>query len=424
MARNAEQVLISAVIKTGEIGEALAAGVTLSWFREYKAEWNFISMRYKRTRTVPSQRVFKLKYPSFRIIDVDDLDYAIGEIRTWHAKQSFIGLMDEAVEGIEGGSDVPELISTMYRGLVDLSGDMTGKANETDVVTDWRKSYAEVLRRSVAKGKGKSMGLPTGFPTMDLVSGGWNAGDYIVHAARLGQGKTWSLIRTAVAVVLAGGTVEYHALEMSNMQLSFRMMPFLSRHLNGGKVFKASDLQHGTANMKDYRLFMDMLSKDCKGQLILDDTPRGRLNSLSLAAKIERNKPDMVIVDYLGLMNATPGDWGAVAALSSDMKEIATTYGITVIVANQLNRTAAIGSNNAGPETLSGSDAIGQDADGVITMKKISKRVIRMFNAKFRHGEDGNSWMIHFEPNIGLFEEISEDKAMDLKDEDMAKGDK
>ena len=139
-----------------------------------------------------------------------------------------------------------------------------------------------------------------------------------------------------------------------------------------------------------------------------------------LSAKIERNKPDMVIVDYLGLMNSSPGDWTMVAALSADMKEMATTYGIPMLVANQLNRTAGIGVKTAGPEALAGADAIGQDADGVVTLKRESKRTSSMYLAKYRHGEDGNRWMMHFDPNNGIFDEISEDKAMDLRDQDDA----
>jgi replicative DNA helicase len=240
-------------------------------------------------------------------------------------------------------------------------------------------------------------------------------------AARLGQGKTWALVRSAVAALVAGKTVQFHALEQSKTQLGIRFTPFLARQFGDGKVmFKASDLQHGTVDIVGYRKFLQELEKKTSGKLILDDTPRKKLSPLMLAAKIERNTPDVVIVDYLGLMNNTPGDWSAVAALSADMKEMATTYDIPIIAANQLNRAAGIGRGNIGPEALSGADAIGQDADGVITLKSESKRTKSMYLAKYRHGEDGNRWMMHFEPNIGIFDEVSEDKAMDLRDADDA----
>jgi len=97
---------------------------------------------------------------------------------------------------------------------------------------------------------------------------------------------------------------------------------------------------------------------------------------------------------------------------------------VPIIVANQLNRTAGISTKNVGPEALSGSDAIGQDADGVVTMQKKTKRTVQMFLAKYRHGEDGMHWYMQFEPNTGVFDEISEEKMMDLRDEDLIKGEK
>lgn len=421
MARNAEQVLISAVLHTGDIGEALDAGVTKEWFRDYPAEWGFISARFKRTRMVPSIKVFRLKFPKFRILDVDDLDYGIGEIRTHHAKQSFMLLMDGAVQGLEAGGDPRDLITHMHRGLVDLSGEMTGKENETDLVSDWKHSYAAVMARAKARSKGLTYGLPTGYGTLDLVSGGLKGGEYWVFAARLGQGKTWSLVRLATEVLKRGKNVQFHALEQTRTQLGLRFAPFLSRHLGDGKtIYKTSALQNGSVDVLGYRKFMEGLAGQTKGGLLLDDTPRGKLTPLALQAKIERNEPDLVIIDYLGLMNSQAGDWSAIASLSAEIKEMAVAYDIPIVVANQLNRTASIGNKHNGPEALSGADAIGQDADGVITMRKLSKRTGSMFLAKYRHGEDGMNWPIHFEPDVGIFDETTEQKAMDLRDEDLA----
>ena len=419
--RNAEQVLISATLNTADMVTPLNEGVTPSWFREYRNEWTFIAARYKKTRTTPSARTFKLKFPKFKLLTADDMDYAIGEMRSYHTKQSLMLLMDDAVQAIEGGRDVTDLVQNMYRGLVDLTGEVAGQTNEAELISGWRASYTDALIRAKKRNRGATMGIPTGYPTLDLVTGGYNPGEYWVFGARLGQGKTWALIRSAVAALEDGKTVQYHALEQTKTQLGMRFAPFLSSRFNPtGEVFKTSDIQHGTVDVIGYRKFLQVLEGKAKGRLILDDTPRRKLTSLMLSAKIERNKPDMVIVDYLGLMNSSPGDWTMVAALSADMKEMATTYGIPMLVANQLNRTAGIGVKSAGPEALAGADAIGQDADGVVTLKRESKRTSSMYLAKYRHGEDGNRWMMHFDPNNGIFDEISEDKAMDLRDQDDA----
>ena len=107
------------------------------------------------------------------------------------------------------------------------------------------------------------------------------------------------------------------------------------------------------------------------------------------------------------------------AELSGEIKGIAMRYEIPVVAAAQINRMA-IGNDLPGAEHLAASDAIGQDADCVITMKQQSQRVIKMKLAKFRHGQDGQEWYNEFAPNSGRFEEVSGDTARDLIDEDKA----
>ena len=75
-------------------------------------------------------------------------------------------------------------------------------------------------------------------------------------------------------------------------------------------------------------------------------------------------------------------------------------------------------SDMPGAEHLAGSDGIGQDADLVMTLKQMSKSVIKMKLAKYRHGMDGQEWYTEFSPNSGVFVEISGDEAQDLIDED------
>jgi hypothetical protein len=100
------------------------------------------------------------------------------------------------------------------------------------------------------------------------------------------------------------------------------------------------------------------------------------------------------------------------------LKQIAQQYGIPIIAAAQLNREAANMRDLAGPDKLAESDAIGRDADAVITARQMSKHVMAMKLAKYRHGRDGYIWYCRFLPNTGHFEEITFDEAQDAIAED------
>jgi replicative DNA helicase len=124
-----------------------------------------------------------------------------------------------------------------------------------------------------------------------------------------------------------------------------------------------------------------------------------------------------VFIDYLTLMSTGGDDWKAIANLSAELKGIAMHYQVPIVAAAQINRMA-IGNDVPGPEHLAGADAIGQDADCVVTMKQMSAHLIKMRLAKFRHGSDGQTWMNEFRPNTGMFDEVSGGRADEIIEED------
>jgi replicative DNA helicase len=176
-------------------------------------------------------------------------------------------------------------------------------------------------------------------------------------------------------------------------------------------------MQGKVPSMRDYRNFVQQLQQTMKGKLHISDASRGRVSSLTVASQIERNKPDIVFVDYLGLMSRGP-DWQGMAVLTGELKQIAVEYGVPIVVASQLNRENGLGKEPPGAEALALSDAVGQDADMVITMKLQSKSVLKMRMAKNRNGGGDHRWYMQFQPGDGIIKEISANKAIELSDKD------
>lgn len=415
---NVEQVLIGAVITTGDISVAIEAGVTPVWFTTYPDEWRFIANYYRKHQKTPPALTMRIKFPSFKIIKTDDLDHAVEEMRLHHVKQSMLAMVDEVLAGLEDNREVSEVLSTTQTTLVSLQSRIEGTRNESNIGNDWRRHWLSTVARSKKHREGKLAGLPSGWPSLDMNTGGFQPGEYWVVAARLGQGKTWALIRWTMESLAHGGFVQYDALEQTRHQITNRFHAFMSRKW-GNVTFTASDLRLGNVDTFAYREFLATLPTKMPGTLIVNDTSRGRVNAMTLAAQIERNQPSVLIVDYLTLVSNTPGDWTAVAQLSGEIKGLAMKYGIPIIVANQLNRTAAgMSREMPGTEALSATDAIGQDADGVITMRKKSPHCMQVHVAKYRHGDDGYGFYCDFHPNEGVFEEISGDQAQEIIDRD------
>jgi replicative DNA helicase len=416
---NTEAMFISAVLRQADHQTPILGGVKPSWFVTHEAEWAWIDKYVQRHRHTPSKVLFKSKFPAFTVLRSDDVEYCLGELRDEHLNRSLMAAISKAVDRVRDNDPVASILDDMQTSLLNLQADSDGGMNETDVVDDWEGVYNEVARRYERMVDRGTAGIPTGFATIDLVTGGAQPGDYWIVAARLGQGKTWTLLRMAATAVYRGFTVQYDALEQSRAQIAMRAHSFLSSE-HARESFRSQDLMSGRDfDLLAYRDFLKNLKDTISGKLVVNDTSRGRVTPSTIAAQIERNRPDVVFIDYLTLMNGQVGDWQAIAALSAELKGIAMRYQVPIIAAAQINRTA-IGEDLPGAEHLAGADAIGQDADAVITMKQITPHVIKMKLAKYRHGGDGQVWFNEFRPSSGRFVEIDGDTAAELIAEDKA----
>jgi replicative DNA helicase len=92
--------------------------------------------------------------------------------------------------------------------------------------------------------------------------------------------------------------------------------------------------------------------------------------------------------------------------LSGELQGVAQRYNIPIIAMSQVNRLG-ISKEPPGAEHLSQADAIGHDADVVLTMTQRTSSVMKMKLAKFRHGPGGATWYARFSPGTGEYEEVS-----------------
>jgi len=418
MALNPEVYLISSVLRDQDIIEAFSSGLSSAQFHACHDEWEWIERYYLRHRKTPSKVAFKQQFPEFSIKAVNDTGHYAMEVRKAHASFTLRSSMREVTDFLADG-DVDGAVEAMHTNIIGIAASMGDGSNDTDIFSSWQDTFDEVEKRVIRVKKYGMAGIPTGFTTLDERTGGPQAGHVWIVGARLGEGKSWTMMRMATAAVLSGRTVYYSALEQTRAEVAMRMHTFVSGSI-GKELFRNLDLAQGKGfDIVRYKKFLSTLSNEISGKMHVSDTSRGRVSPLTIAAQIERHEPDVVFIDYLTLMEKKgSGDWQSVAQLSGELKGVASKYGIPLVAAAQLNRTEGLKKEPAGPEALAQSDAIGQDADAVITMRQKSPSVIKMKLAKYRHGTGGYAWHCQFQPSKGIFKECTYDEAMRLMDED------
>jgi replicative DNA helicase len=422
---NPEQMLISSVINAKDHMTPASNGINSKFFHSYPDEWQWIERYIRKHRRAPSKSALRSKFPGFKIQSGDDVAHWCDEVRLSHATAETSSAIEEILEDIEDGH-IEDAVKKMQSRSLSIESALSGENHDSDIITNYQDVIDEVMRRHARASEFGQSGIPTGFPTLDERTGGPQPGQVWIVGARLGQGKTWSLARMACAAAFSGFNIQYDALEGTRAEIAMRIHTFASSEY-GQKVFKNIDLVKGqNFSPREYKEFLQDLRNDVKGRMHIADTTKGPISPLSIAAQIERNKVDAVYLDYITLMDhadSSGDDWKSIGRLSAGLKRTAVAYQVPIIAAAQLNRTAAAGKDLAGPEALAESDAIGRDADAVVTMRQLSKHVIAAKLAKFRHGRDGYTWYCKFLPNTGHFEEITFDEAQDViaddKDEEL-----
>ena len=213
-------------------------------------------------------------------------------------------------------------------------------------------------------------GVPSGFPSVDRVTQGWQRSDLIILAARPSVGKTAFALNIARnAAVDANMPVAVFSLEMSADQLGKRLITTESG-LSGEKI-------KGGVKLESYEWVQleDTLKRLSKAPLYIDDTPGIPIMEFRTKAKrlVKQKGVRLIVVDYLQLMQGPAELRGLreqeVAAISRTLKATAKELDIPIIALSQLSRNAVQRTGGMGKPQLSDlreSGSIEQDADMVI----------------------------------------------------------
>src|SRR6185312_4716008 len=286
----------------------------------------------------------------------------------------------------------------IQRELIRISGEIIGDAYEDstdvfDLLDDAESKLFEITNNHLRKNfdsidtvlvktiqriedlrhkQDQITGVPSGFPTLDKITYGWQNTDLIILAARPAVGKTafaLNLARNAALNATKPTPVAFFSLEMSSAQLVQRILS-AEAEIFMEKIARGRLEEHEMKQL--YKKGIDRLAK---APIFIDDTPA--LNIFELRAKCRRlkNKHNIgfIIIDYLQLMSGSGDKNGnreqEISQISRALKGLAKELQVPIIALSQLSR--AVESRKDGEKIpqlsdLRESGAIEQDADMVM----------------------------------------------------------
>ena len=263
-----------------------------------------------------------------------------------------------------GGEDVQSIIALAQQNLIDINQGRTENGLK-HIGIYLNESLDEMDRLS--KQDEAITGIPTGFKDIDRRTAGFHPAEFILIASRPGMGKSSLALNIMQnAAIKSGKKVAIFSLEMPGIQVANRM-------LSGEARISSDKIKRGNLKDEDWGKIGSAVARLSGAGIYIDDT--SSLTVTDVAARCRKQKMetglDMVLIDYLQLMNGSSSSGGnrqqEISEISRTLKILANDLEIPVIALSQLSR--AVEKRESKEPMLSDlreSGAIEQDADIVM----------------------------------------------------------
>lgn len=383
-----EKALVSKIVSTGQLEEAVARGVQADFFAddECREMFVYLSEHTKKYKSPPSMQVVKEEKPKFEWLHLSDpLDYLIDKFLNLVKRR----LGNEMVLELAAALDDPDRSQNIDLEFLEVARKLATVVPSTQVsrFSDMEGRIKEYEQR---KKEGKKTGLPTGFPQLDDWTGGIQPHEFWTISGFSGLGKSTMLHVISFNLWAEGFTPLVISLEMEARAL-LRRFDAMAAALDYRKM-KQLDLP--APAMKTWKKKAQEIRESTADIPIIDSIRRCTPDHVF--AEAVRHKPDVVIIDYLSLMRSSHprGNqmWQNITEITQDLKQNARTLKIPILAAAQTNRA---GKDGADLENMGYSISIVQDSDVVIglhaddAMKESKEMEIRL--NKNRDGRIGKT---------------------------------
>ena len=207
--------------------------------------------------------------------------------------------------------------------------------------------------------------IHTGFEGLDSLAGGLTRGEITVVGGRPGHGKTTFLVNLLANMIGAGYKCVLFNRELPNSELLKKLIALESGRLSYSMIRKGIYDESGVKELERIKQFI--VQKYNSNVFKMFDNIRDFAKS---SAEVKRFKPDVILDDYIQLINPTKQiDQRRLQleALVNDYKWLAKEHKAVVVLASQLNRGLEMRSTSAKPQLsdLAESGAIEQVAENV-----------------------------------------------------------
>jgi len=291
---------------------------------------------------------------------VENKDFLISQTEKYIQKEELSSAIFASADLIENDEPFEPIIGLIENALsVSFDYDVGLNFGATNSSNDRYDYYTERIS-----------GLSIGLPSVDKALGsGMRSKTLNLIVSPSHGGKSALLMSATAEAYLKKKNVLFISLEMTELEISRRIDANLLNH-------PANDL--GNLNRKEFNTRLNEIT-NLAGNLIIKDYSAGTFSVLTLKALLNELKtqedftPDLICIDYIGLMNSTrttigqTGSYGFFKSIAEELHGFSKTEDTIILTAAQLNR-GAFNSLESGLDSVADSLGVIQTADNVIAL--------------------------------------------------------
>lgn len=236
---------------------------------------------------------------------VTDAKTAVKTLNNYRRTRTLYNLAQNIASSLEGESfKVNELLDYASEELLHAR---QSKNTESNTTRFGLRNNSAALVKDILFGEHSDDLIPTGYKAFDSVNGGFPRGALVTIGANSGGGKSTMAVDMAAKQAEMGYRVLVVPLEMTEREMTARLMA----HVTGLDLVDLIQNQRIETGLKKKALQkMGKWVKQIKekGGYIYIYSPEGDVTLDEVLASANTYNPDVVIVDYIGLLAGTDGD--------------------------------------------------------------------------------------------------------------------
>lgn len=276
-----------------------------------------------------------------------------------------------------------ELTKGNTNGSIDLIKSAFLRASErkgVHIVKSFTALASEVLsdhnkiRRDI-----EDVGIPFGFPFLDNQTNGAQNSDFIAIVARVSVGKTYLLLRMALAALNAGKSVLFVGTEMQPLQYARRLLALKTKisvdRIRMGRLSTpfgertiTNTIQELIDGNLDFNIMCGSLSTSLEDVLL----------------QVKERKPDIVYIDGAYLLKPTnvriTSRFESISYTAETLKALAQEVDRPIIATYQMKRKTA-----GGLDDIYMSDAIAQVGSIVLSIKHVDPQTVDLVDSQLNN---------------------------------------